>query len=242
VYGVVRAPATLDGIDSVDEAGLAAIYREIDVDDLERRLADENPEGRIWLEETARDHAEILERALTAGAVVPFRLGTVFSGNEAVRALMRDRAEELGAQLDRVEGAREWGVRAIVEPEQLEAALAVQDPALETLRKEAASGAGRAYFARMQIDRMLGELSRSRLEELALRLHDRLAALAREATVNPPQTDATILNGAYLVARNREQELDAALDELASEVAPFGGAVELTGPWPPYNFTSAVIS
>jgi hypothetical protein len=47
VYGVMRAPAAVSGVLCVEEAGLVAIYREVDVDALERHLADESPAGRV---------------------------------------------------------------------------------------------------------------------------------------------------------------------------------------------------
>jgi hypothetical protein len=45
-----------------------------------------------------------------------------------------------------------------------------------------------------------------------------------------------ILNGSYLVERGREDELRAVLEQLRAECADRGLALELTGPWPAYNF------
>ena len=53
-----------------------------------------------------------------------------------------------------------------------------------------------------------------------------------------------ILNGVYLVDREREDELRAALEELRSGHGDRGLVLELTGPWPAYNFVrpaSAVV-
>jgi hypothetical protein len=43
-----------------------------------------------------------------------------------------------------------------------------------------------------------------------------------------------VLNGAYLVADRKRFERELALD--ASERRESGVELELTGPWPPYNF------
>jgi hypothetical protein len=212
------------------EAGLLAVCRVVDVDELEWRLADESDAGREWLLRLARHHAAVLERALVAGALVPFRLGTILPGDRAVEELLRLRAGELETQLDRVDGAREWGVKAIFEPDRLEEVLTEEEPALAALRRESESAAGRAYFE-------LGDRARNRAEELALHVHDRLTAVAREAAVNGSQEAAVALNGAYLVDRDREGELEGVLAELGSELELVGGALELTGPWPAFNFT-----
>jgi hypothetical protein len=49
---------------------------------------------------------------------------------------------------------------------------------------------------------------------------------------------AMLLNGAYLVARERTSELHDAINELQAEWEPGGFVIELTGPWPAYNFVS----
>ena len=77
-------------------------------------------------------------------------------------------------------------------------------------------------------------------------IHTVLAEIARAAISNPPQrrelhgrAATMVLNGAYLVDRDRAAEFGAAVDALAAHWAPRGLEFQLTGPWPPYNFTSA---
>jgi hypothetical protein len=45
-----------------------------------------------------------------------------------------------------------------------------------------------------------------------------------------------LLNAAYLVETTRVDELRDAAAELEARHAPLGARVQLTGPWPPYNF------
>ena len=47
-----------------------------------------------------------------------------------------------------------------------------------------------------------------------------------------------LLNGAYLVAREREHEFEEASASLREQWEESGFELELTGPWPPYNFVS----
>ena len=48
-----------------------------------------------------------------------------------------------------------------------------------------------------------------------------------------------VLNGAYLVRRERENELAQVAGSLRERWSASGFELELTGPWPPYNFVSA---
>jgi hypothetical protein len=78
-------------------------------------------------------------------------------------------------------------------------------------------------------------------------MHDWLAASARDARFNPlrPSTGEgrdMLLNAAYLVAVDAEQPFRAAVAELEQRHAADGVTLELTGPWPPYNFAAAETS
>ena len=50
-----------------------------------------------------------------------------------------------------------------------------------------------------------------------------------------------LLNGVYLVENASEGEFQRAVSDLADEWAARDVSVELTGPWPPYNFVKSSI-
>jgi hypothetical protein len=88
-----------------------------------------------------------------------------------------------------------------------------------------------------------------RLEEMGdsvvQEIHAAFEAVADRARTNPLQRaelhgrgEQMLLNGAYLVSRGREQELQQAADSLRARWSASGFVLELTGPWPPYNFVS----
>ena len=49
------------------------------------------------------------------------------------------------------------------------------------------------------------------------------------------------MNGVYLVDQEDIEEFRATVDRLADEFLERGVAVQLTGPWPPYNFVKSSI-
>jgi gas vesicle protein GvpL/GvpF len=253
LYGVVRAgslpPATLDGTRGVDpshelrlveEAGLAAIVGDVSRDDfgeeaLRSRLADPT-----WLERTALVHEEVLERALAATTVVPFRICTVYRTDDDLRAFMAGSAEQLAAVLRRVDGAVELGVKAYLDDERLCAMLVGAAAA-------ATDGSGRDYLLQRARERRL-EHDRARfVADCAAAIHDRLSAEAADAVRNPPpphelsHRDGMILNGAYLVP-GEGGALRAAVTALRRHYAHLGLDLEVTGPWPPFNFVPRELS
>ena len=76
VYGVVRAGTDLD-LELVDEGDLAAICGEVPLAEFGEEPLRRNLEDRAWLERTAQEHERVLERALAAGTVIPFRIATL---------------------------------------------------------------------------------------------------------------------------------------------------------------------
>jgi hypothetical protein len=105
--------------------------------------------------------------------------------------------------------------------------------------------AGRAYLARRRHQLRRRETARTRIEATVSEVHDRLADLAIDAAVLPPQrpelsgrAGQMVLNGAYLVEQARADRFVAAVDALRQEHGPTGLDVELAGPWAPYNFVT----
>ncbi len=48
----------------------------------------------------------------------------------------------------------------------------------------------------------------------------------------------TVLSAAILVDRNRLESLEVILGQIESECSRYGLATELSGPWPPYSFST----
>jgi hypothetical protein len=246
VYGVVptanAGDASFEGVEGVaggpvalvDGGRLAAIASEVPLSDFGEESIAENLRNPAWLEERVRAHESVLDAALSAVPVVPFRFGTIYRGEDHVREMLSAH-DRLNEALERVRGRVELGVKGF-----LEAPAADGEP---TTAEEQGTSAGRQYLERKQHARRLAEEQDALKARWAEESHRRLADAADAATANPLQPreisgrDAEMfLNGAYLVAKERQREFGDALAKLESELGPSGARYELTGPWPPYNF------
>jgi hypothetical protein len=74
-------------------------------------------------------------------------------------------------------------------------------------------------------------------------VHGRLGELSLAAVTRPPQNrslsgheGSMVLNAAYLVDAAQVDELRTRANDLNAAYADIGARIELTGPWPPYNF------
>ena len=232
LYGVVAggaAPPAATAVDPGHEvvalaagpvAGLASrvSLAEFDETALPQRLADAS-----WLEEKIRAHEQVLEAALAAGPVVPCRFCTVYRDEHELRRFLADRGAVLASALERLQGRVELGVKAF---------------AVAAVPSEAAGAeTGRAYLEARRREKLAREELAQTRAAAAHDLHRRLLAAADDGVLLDVQSrdvsgrDAEmIFNGSYLVADG------ARFEQALAQAAPDWLDVELTGPWPPYNF------
>ncbi|MFC6731516.1 MULTISPECIES: GvpL/GvpF family gas vesicle protein [unclassified Haladaptatus] len=69
---------------------------------------------------------------------------------------------------------------------------------------------------------------------------ERLATVADEVAEGDLFSDLIVLNRSYLVAREKREAFDEAVDELEADYPDL--RVQYTGPWAPYNFVDIEIS
>lgn len=246
VYGIVdegalEAPPRSAGVDPghrpwlFDAAGLTAIVGDVDVGEFEGEALERNLTQPDWLEAKVRGHELVLDEVVATATVVPMRFGSIFSSADGLRSMLEENAVSLKESLERVRGRVEWGVRVHCARGVLVDQLA---------GPPAGHSTGRDYLvqrrARLQAEASAGDEA----ARVGAEVHGHLAALADAATSVASRQDprsAVILNGAYLVHESRREEFMRCVEQLEKRHAN-AFVFEVTGPWPPYNFTSADVA
>jgi Gas vesicle synthesis protein GvpL/GvpF len=242
------APAGVTAVDGehpverVEASDLAALVSRVPLAEFGEEPLRRNLNDFPWLERVARRHETVLEAALTGTTVVPLRMCTIFADEQGVRAMLEEQQPALASALDALRGREEWAVKVLVDRAALEAAARELDPALAP-EVPAGEGSGAAYFGRRRAEQQLRDAADRLTADIAEDVHSRLRDWAAGAVVNRPQNPRIsghegdmVLNGAYLVDRDRAAELHALVAELQGRHGALGARVELTGPLPPFNF------
>ncbi len=223
-------------VETVCDGDLAALISPVPLAEYGDQRLREHLEDLAWVERIARRHENVLEAALGEATIVPLRLCTLFRDRDGVRRLLREHRGALVDGLANVEGCVEWGVKLFADPGAAKAAAPPPD---------ASEGRGATYLLQRRQERALAEKASEVRAKSAEAIHRRVGALARALAANPPQRpevhgreQTMLLNGVYLIDRGRTAELRDAVEGLREEWSPLGFAIELTGPWPPYNFVS----
>ena len=160
-------------------------------------------------------HEEVVEALMEDRDLLPVRFGTRLEDDAAAARAVAERRSELEIALERVRGAVELSVRALLtEPP--------EGPA-----EDDAAGADYLRAKRR---------ATAAHDAVANAVHDPLSVLARAHMLRPPRPPAEALRAAYLVDRGTVgsfTRLVARLDERHPELR-----LLCTGPWPPYSFVA----
>ncbi|NJQ13923.1 GvpL/GvpF family gas vesicle protein [Streptomyces bohaiensis] len=259
LYAVTRAPAraprdeTGEPLAGVADAAvrvvasdrIAALVSPVDPRHLE--MVGQRPQEAelAWLEHVARTHNAVVESAFRETTVLPMRIATVHPAEESVRAFLRESADAIHAELARLDGLVEVGVKAYRTAPAAAAGTDAEPSGNPPAAAPRPDSPGRAYLearrarrrARADADRDAAALVRSVREAAAPHAVDQRAHRLQtgELAAGPGEN---IANDAWLVPRAALLELHAAVTVLADPAA--GRHVEVTGPWAPYSFVRPV--
>jgi hypothetical protein len=192
-----------------------------------------------WVGPRAIAHERVIESFLSASALLPMQLFTLFTSDARVIEHVRSDRARITRILRRIEKKVEWGLR-----------LTYADPKgpRRPTAKSTRSGAGRsgprsgaAYLARK---RDILDVNRTRLAA-ARKTADRVyKAMGRQAAAARRRTSLEraapgsrlLLDAAFLVPAARSGAFKTAIRKHARDLRTSGVDVSLTGPWPAYNF------
>lgn len=214
-----------------------------------------------WVGRRAMAHEAVVERFLSAPALLPMQLFTLFTSDQRLNEYVQRERRRLERILSRIEKHLEWGVRLAFDEKaardaverkhsrtiRVRATTGKRNRATQTSR--AASGdAARTFMVRgsdyLARKRDLLDVSRVQLEQARSEANRLFRVLAQAATEARRRTDTEqaapgsrlLLDAAFLVPAGRSTAFKSALQRKARTLDDAGVAVSLTGPWPPYNF------
>jgi hypothetical protein len=188
----------------------------------------EMPDDAVPCDDDATLYLDALIALLRGGPVLPIRFGTLAPGDEAVRELLDDAAEDLAHRLDVLDGLVEVRLQIAADLDAEIRALVETSPELARVRPKQLDDRVR------QGERISAELAERQdgLSEYVLARLQRHAVACR--TIRPQA--ATEVRHAYLICAETLAEFDEAVRDLSDDLGD-RYAIEYAGPLPPFEFT-----
>lgn len=204
-----------------------------------------NLQDMEWVTKKATRHQRILEAINQSGGVIPFSFGTIFKTRSALLDSLRSREAYFLQTLSFLGNRKEWGIKLYYSQSLLQKWIQNNDPVIvQRLAQLEEATPGKKFILKKQLEGEVKTRCKDRVNEARKALHDALMSLKCELRMNENvssdlsgRKETNVLNTAILL----EEERWAELNELAlsqNQKWGYGDSVfvEVTGPWPAYNF------
>ena len=241
-------PETIEpeaALEMITQNNLAAVVSPVPLSEygeteLPTRLMD-----ATWTAIRALRHERVAEHFARRASVVPLRFGTIYLERARVEQMLAEKGAELNSIIERLRGREEWGLNLYFDRGKLLENIVSLSPTLRELAKQAdATSPGQSYLLRKKIEGLREREAREELKRIAAKIERELAGAScgvkRLRVLKDEATERGELAAkfAILVERQSFDEFHSAAERLAEEYVASGFQVELTGPWPAYNFTT----
>jgi len=216
-----RRPFLLEGIQGVNAAPVLSypsgefvvVVSEFD------RVA-EKLEDKAVLE-----HARVVSVCFRTGTVLPFRFGTLFDSDEALRQAVRANRRAFGLSVARLRGKAEMHLKLMVRDGSLRGALAdVQLP--DTV--------GGEYLIKLREKASKDRERQTKARALSVQVHKMFNPLEEEVSCKRVNTDGMLIDIAHLIDSKSVEKYQNRYSSAAKQLK--NCELSVSGPWPPYHF------
>jgi hypothetical protein len=198
-------------------ADLAVVVSEHLPEDASRLLGEE-------AQTAARDHARVISSCFARSTVLPFRFGTSFEDDDALRRSVRSNQRHFLANVERLRGKAEMHLKVVVDdicPESRHAVHVQQ-------------AAGQEYLSHLRESASRQRERQSRARALSVQMHRMFLPLAEEVTCKRMDSGKMLLDIAHLVDKKTVERYQNKYSSATLQMKDC--AMQLSGPWPPYHF------
>ncbi len=187
--------------------------------------------------ENALRHEQVNETVMNDYTVIPMSFGTVFKRTDDVIAFLDGTADALMDVLQKMRDKIELGLKVNWDREAIIREIETENEEIGRLKEEINRSSSSTYFARMQLGRLVEQALTNRADAFVSEVYDHLRDTAVASRAGKPIGDKMILNAAFLVEREKAEEFDVKVQDIAKK---YEGRLTFryTGPWPPYNFVN----
>ncbi len=187
-------------------------------------------------------HTRVLEEVMERYSILPVRFDTVGPDADKVQRLLGDRYDEFQSLLDQMAGKVEMGLKALWYEGIVFDEILAENSGIRRLR-DALQGRSpeETHYERIHLGERVEKALRQKRQEEEWMILEALRPFVCEVQSNSIIGDRMIINAAFLVEREKEPELGAAVQALDNKL---GQRIlfRYIGPVPPYNFVNVTIS
>src|SRR6201985_1862315 len=179
-------------------------------------------------QKAAVEHARVISDCFKLSTVLPFRFGTVFADDEALRKSIRSNQRQFLANVDRLRGKAEMHLKVLLDDccrEQLHA---------YGIHHHVNAGTGKEYLAQLRENATRQRERQTKARAVSVQMHRMFSPLAEEVSCRRTDSGKMLLDIAHLIDNKgieRYQNKYSSASQMMKDCQ-----MQLSGPWPPYHF------
>jgi hypothetical protein len=227
----------------IEVHNLAALVSRVQLATYNEESLAEHLTDATWTAIRAMRHETVVEYVAKRASVVPLRFGTIYLERDGIEKMLADRSRGLEEIIEQLRGREEWGVNVYSDRAVLMSTITSVSPVLrEMVERAQQSSPGQSYLMQKKIDALKADEARGAVNRIAEEIEQRLREQSDDARrlrilkVETTEHGELKAKFAFLVKRSGFEEFRDAAERLAHENQAAGIRIELTGPWPVYNF------
>jgi len=216
-----RRPSLLEGIQGVNSAPVFNYPSgEFSV------VASEFDRTTSKLEEKAvLEHARVVSVCFRSGTVLPFRFGTIFDSDDALRQAVRANRRAFGQSVAKLRGKAEMHLKLIVRDGSLREAMA------EVVLPDTVGG---EYLSKLREKASKDRERQTKARALSVQVHKLFNPLEEEISCKRVASDGMLIDIAHLIDSKSVEKYQNRYSTAAKRLK--NCELAISGPWPPYHF------
>jgi hypothetical protein len=224
----VRRPYLLEGIQGVNGAPVlsypsgdfAVVVSEYDREAV--LAADEL--GKLD-EKVVLEHARVVSVCFRTGTVLPFRFGTIFDSDEALRQAVRTNRRAFGLSVARLRGKAEMHLKVLIRDGAVREAIA---------EVEIPNSVGGEYLTKLREKASKDRERQTKARALSVQVHKLFNPLEEEVSCKRVNTNGMLIDIAHLIDSKAVEKYQNRYSSAAKQLK--NCELVISGPWPPYHF------
>ena len=193
--------------------------------DLAVIVSEHNPEEKLD-QQAAVDHARVIGDCFKHSTVLPFRFGTVFADDEALRRSIRSNQRQFATNVERLRGKTEMHLKVVVE-----------DCCRETQHYRPTlvpDRAGKDYLSNLRESATRQRERQTKARAISVQMHRMFNPLDEEITCRLTDNGKMLLDIAHLIDSKTVARYGNKYSSASQQLREC--QMQLSGPWPPYHF------
>jgi len=231
------------GLELISGDQLSAVVSRVPLSEYGEISLAENLKDATWTAVRAMRHEQIVEFFAKRTSVVPLRFGTIYLDRSNVERMLSDNQSQLGGIIERLKDSEEWGVNVYYDRIVLFENIVNVSPRLREMSEAARNATpGQSYLMQKKIETLRADEAKLEIKRIVDDIESNLRSesdgTARLRILKVETTDHGELKAkfAFLIQRSQFDAFRRVAEDLAVQYEAAGVRIELTGPWPAYNF------